>query len=168
MLREIHKVYGAQGIGIADKHLEVIINQMLRKVVIVDKGDTNLIPGSRVDADAFNEANAEVLMNGGRPAISRPSILGITKAALESKSFLSAASFQETTRVLTDAAIKGKEDTLHGLKENVITGKLIPAGSGNPNNNVFDEPSEEFSVAKKMRSVKQQYIETYDRPEDVE
>ena len=164
LINEIHNVYASQGISISDKHLEVIIRQMLRKVIVIDKGDTNLIPGTRVDVETFTEANEEQLFNGGKPAVVRPLILGITKAALESRSFLSAASFQETTRVLTDAAIKGKEDTLHGLKENVITGKLIPAGSGNPNNNVFDEPSEEFSVAKKMKSVKQQYIETYDRP----
>ena len=169
LLKEIHNVYSTQGsVDISDKHLEVIIRQMLRKVVITDAGDTKLIPGTRVDIDTFTEANEEQLFAGGRPAIARPRVLGITKAALETKSFLSAASFQETTRVLTDAAIKGKIDTLHGLKENVIAGKLIPAGSGNPNNNVFDEPTEEFTVASKMKAVKRQYIESYDRDEDAE
>ena len=168
LLKEIHKVYGAQGISISDKHLEIIIRQMMRKVLILDGGDTELVTGTRVDVETFTEANEDILMNGGRPAVARPSLLGITKAALETKSFLSAASFQETTRVLTDAAIKGKEDPLHGLKENVITGRLIPAGSGNKNNNVFSESSDEFSVRAKMKAVKQQYIESYDRPEDAE
>ena len=168
MLKEINKVYGSQGIDISDKHLEVIIRQMLRKVLIEDAGDTKLIPGTRVDVDTFSDANDEVLWNGGRPATATPLIVGITKAALETKSFLSAASFQETTRVLTDAAIKGKKDELHGLKENVIAGRLIPAGSGNVHNNVFDEETSEFSVGEKMKSIKRQYIESYDRNEDVE
>ncbi len=168
MLKEIHKVYGTQGIDISDKHLEVIIRQMLRKVLIQDAGDTKLIPGTRVDVDTFSEANDEVLWNGGRPAEATPLILGITKAALETKSFLSAASFQETTRVLTDAAIKGKKDELHGLKENVIAGRLIPAGSGNIHNSVFDEATNDFSVSEKMKSIKRQYIESYDRNEEIE
>ena len=168
MLKEIHKVYGSQGIDISDKHLEVIIRQMLRKVLIEDAGDTQLIPGTRVDRDVFTSANEDALFSGGRPATATPLILGITKAALETKSFLSAASFQETTRVLTDAAIKGKKDELHGLKENVIAGRLIPAGSGNVLNNVFDEDTNDFSVSEKMKAIKRQYIESYDRNEDVE
>ncbi len=168
MLKEIHKVYGTQGIAISDKHLEVIIRQMLRKVLIEQPGDTKLIAGTRVDADTFSDANAEVFENGGVPATATPLILGITKAALETKSFLSAASFQETTRVLTDAAIKGKKDILHGLKENVIVGRLIPAGSGNPNNHVFNEDTSEFSVEEQMKNIKRQYIESYDRNEDVD
>jgi DNA-directed RNA polymerase subunit beta' len=108
----------------------VMIRQMLRKVRITDAGDTDLLPGSYVDLHEYEEANKKVLLNGGEPAVARPVLLGITKASLETESFLSAASFQETTRVLTDAAIKGKVDRLLGLKENVIIGKLIPAGTG--------------------------------------
>ena len=162
MIKEIQKVYRAQGIGISDKHIEVIVRQMLRKVIISDAGDTRLISGTRVDIDEFTAANEEVLFNGGKPAVAKQIVLGITKAALETKSFLSAASFQTTTQVLTDAAIKAKTDPLHGLKENVITGKLIPAGSGN-SEEVFDEPTSEFTVAGKMKQIKGQYIESYDR-----
>ncbi|HLS90973.1 MAG TPA: hypothetical protein VK101_06975, partial [Limnochordia bacterium] len=115
---------------INDRHIEIIVRQMLRKVQVESPGDTNLLPGSRVDLFEFEEANAAVEAQGGTPAVARPVLLGITKASLETESFLSAASFQETTRVLTDAAIKGKTDPLLGLKENVIIGKLIPAGTG--------------------------------------
>ena len=115
MIKEIQKVYAAQGIGISDKHLEVIIRQMLRKMVIIDGGDTDLLPGTRVDIDRYTLSNQEALVNGKRPALGHPLVLGITKAALETESFLSAASFQETTRVLTDAAIKAKRDNLHDL-----------------------------------------------------
>jgi DNA-directed RNA polymerase subunit beta' len=107
-----------------------MIRQMMRKVRITDSGDTELLPGSFVDLHEYEEANRKVLANGGEPAVARPILLGITKASLETESFLSAASFQETTRVLTDAAIKGKVDRLLGLKENVIIGKLVPAGTG--------------------------------------
>ena len=130
ILMEIQKVYGAQGIGISDKHIEVIIRQMLRKILIIDGGDTNVLPGARIDTVEFIRINNEALINGKRPAVGRQILLGITKASLETESFLSAASFQETTKVLTDAATKGKIDYLHGLKENVIIGKLIPAGTG--------------------------------------
>src|SRR5574344_1179395 len=130
IIREVNKVYHVEGIGISDKHIEVIIKQMLSKMVVIDKGDTDLITGTRVSINGLNDANAKAFLEGKRPAVAKPLILGITKAALETDSFLSAASFQETTRVLTDAAIKGKTETLHGLKENVIAGKLIPAGNG--------------------------------------
>ncbi len=130
ILQEVQKVYRLQGVEINDKHIEVMIRQMMRKVRITDSGDTDLLPGSYVDLHEYEEANREVLLNGKEPAVARPVILGITKASLETESFLSAASFQETTRVLTDAAIKGKVDRLLGLKENVIIGKLVPAGTG--------------------------------------
>ncbi len=130
LLEEVEKVYKSQGIGISDKHVEVIAKQMLRKILVVESGDTTLLPGTRVDIVDFTKANNEVLLQGKRPAVGRPIVLGITKAALDTNSFLSSASFQETTRVLTDAAVKGKVDRLHGLKENVMIGKLIPAGTG--------------------------------------
>ena len=127
---EVQKVYRLQGVDINDKHLEVVVRQMTRKVKVEESGDTELLPGNLVDIFAFEEANAKVEAEGGVPAEGKISLLGITKAALATESFLSAASFQETTRVLTDAAIKGKIDPLLGLKENVIIGKLIPAGTG--------------------------------------
>jgi DNA-directed RNA polymerase subunit beta' len=130
LLREVQKVYRMQGVEIGDKHVEVMVRQMLRKVRVVDSGDTDVLPGSLIDVHQFKDANKKVLIEGGKPAVARPVLLGITKASLETDSFLSAASFQETTRVLTDAAIKGKRDELLGLKENVIIGKLVPAGTG--------------------------------------
>ncbi|WP_338468674.1 DNA-directed RNA polymerase subunit beta' [Clostridium botulinum] len=130
LLSEVQKVYRLQGVDINDKHLEVVIRQMTRKIKIEDSGDTELLPGTMIDVFDFEEANREILEKGGEPAVGRIALLGITKAALATDSFLSAASFQETTRVLTDAAIKGKIDPLLGLKENVIIGKLIPAGTG--------------------------------------
>ena len=130
LFTEVQKVYRLQGVEISDKHVEVMVRQMLRKVRIINSGDTNLLPGSLVDIHKFTDENAKVLRRRGNLAIAKPVILGITKASLETESFLSAASFQETTRVLTDAAVKGKIDRLTGLKENVIIGKLIPAGTG--------------------------------------
>jgi len=130
ILQEVQRVYRNQGVEINDKHVEVMIKQMLRKIRIVDAGDTKLLPGAFVDVHEYEAANREVLLSGREPAVAKPVLLGITKASLETDSFLSAASFQETTRVLTDAAIKGKVDQLLGLKENVIIGKLIPAGTG--------------------------------------
>ena len=130
LLKEVLSVYRLQGVDVADKHIEIIVRQMLRKVRVEDAGDTNLLPGSLVDIFRFEQANMETIQNGGRPAIAKRILLGITKASLATESFLSAASFQETTRVLTEAAIKGKVDPLIGLKENVIIGKLIPAGTG--------------------------------------
>ncbi len=130
LLQEVQKVYRMQGVEINDKHIEVIVRQMLRKVRVDEMGDTELLAGSLVDVFEFEEENAKVMEEGGEPAVARPVLLGITKASLATDSFLSAASFQETTRVLTDAALKGKVDPLLGLKENVIIGKLIPAGTG--------------------------------------
>ncbi|SHC96248.1 DNA-directed RNA polymerase subunit beta' [Staphylococcus argenteus] len=130
LLKEVQKVYRMQGVEIDDKHVEVMVRQMLRKVRIIEAGDTKLLPGSLVDIHNFTDANREAFKHRNRPATAKPVLLGITKASLETESFLSAASFQETTRVLTDAAIKGKRDDLLGLKENVIIGKLIPAGTG--------------------------------------
>jgi len=132
ILEEVQKVYRAQGVEISDKHIEVIIRQMLRRIVVIIEGDTTLLPGTEVSLAEFKRANREVMAREprGRLAVGRPILLGITRASLRSDSFLSAASFQETTRILTDAAIKGKVDELHGLKENVIIGGLIPAGTG--------------------------------------
>ena len=130
LLREVQRVYRMQGVEISDKHVEVMVRQMLRKIRVIESGDTDVLPGSLIDLHQFKEVNNQVLMEGKEPSIGEPVLLGITKASLETDSFLSAASFQETTRVLTDAAIKGKTDELLGLKENVIIGKLIPAGSG--------------------------------------
>ncbi|NLN64727.1 MAG: DNA-directed RNA polymerase subunit beta' [Clostridiaceae bacterium] len=132
LLREVQKVYRLQGVDINDKHIEVIVRQMLRKVKVDEAGDTNLLPGSLIDMFEFEEANAQAIEQGLRPSEGKRALLGITKASLATDSFLSAASFQETTRVLTEAAIKGKVDPLLGLKENVIIGKLIPAGTGMP------------------------------------
>ncbi len=130
LLKEVLSVYRLQGVGVSDKHIEIIIHQMLRKVRVEDSGDTDLLTGSLVDIFRFEEANKKAIMEGGTPAIAKRILLGITKASLATESFLSAASFQETTRVLTEAAIRGKVDPLIGLKENVILGKLIPAGTG--------------------------------------
>jgi DNA-directed RNA polymerase subunit beta' len=153
ILQEVQRVYRNQGVEINDKHIEVMIRQMLRKIRIVDAGNTTLLPGAFVDIHEYEAANKTALFAGEEPAVAKPVLLGITKASLETDSFLSAASFQETTRVLTDAAIKGKVDQLLGLKENVIIGKLIPAGTGmaryrnirltNPN----DEPGSDHGVA---------------------
>lgn len=166
IIKEVQKVYRLQGIAISDKHIEVIVRQMLRKVVIIDGGDTEMIPGTRVSLVEFTEKNKEALLAGKRPAVVKPLVLGITKAALETDSFLSAASFQETTRVLTDAAIKGKVDTLHGLKENVITGKLIPAGRGLLPRNEARELVNSFDVTDRMHDVEKQYIGIHDSEHD--
>lgn len=130
LVYEVQKVYKSQGVEINDKHIEVMVRQMLHKVKVEESGDTDFLPGEYVDINSFEAINARVIEAGGEPAVAKPILLGITKASLATDSFLSAASFQETTRVLTDAAIKGKVDPLIGLKENVIIGKLIPAGTG--------------------------------------
>jgi DNA-directed RNA polymerase subunit beta' len=130
IIDEVQKVYRSQGVNTNDKHIEVICRQMLRKVSIVYPGDTDFLQDERIDRFEFNRINEELLAQGGEPATAMPVLLGITKASLETDSFLAAASFQETTRVLTEAAVNGKVDSLRGLKENVIIGKLIPAGSG--------------------------------------
>jgi DNA-directed RNA polymerase subunit beta' len=140
-------VYRLQGVSINDKHIEIIVRQMLRKVRIEDPGDTEFLPGSQVSKMVFEEENERVLKKDGKPALGKPVLLGITKAALTTDSFISAASFQETTRVLTEAAINGREDNLLGLKENVIVGRLIPAGSG------FEEYRDTFVISPKPEPV---------------
>ena len=130
ILKEIQSTYKLQGVDISDKHIEIIVRRMINKVQVLESGDTDLVEGLSVSLREFTDANKPIILNGGVPAKGRPIMLGITKASLETDSFLSAASFQETTRVLTDAAVKGKIDHLRGLKENVIIGKLIPAGTG--------------------------------------
>ncbi len=130
LVDEVQKVYRAQGVSIHDKHIELIVRQMLKRVSVAEPGDSTFLPGERVDARTYGEVNRELVTDGKRPAEGRPELMGITKASLATDSWLSAASFQETTRVLTEAAIEGKSDKLHGLKENIIIGKLIPAGTG--------------------------------------
>lgn len=144
---EVQDVYRLQGVTINDKHIEIIVRQMLRKVRIEDPGDTEFLPGSQVSKMLFDEENERVVARGGQPGLGKPVLLGITKAALTTDSFISAASFQETTRVLTEAAINGREDKLLGLKENVIVGRLIPAGTG------FDEYRDTFVVSPKPEPV---------------
>ena len=130
LVNEIQQVYRLQGVAINDKHIEVIVRQMLRRVRIKDVGDTSFLVDENVEKHIFEKENARVIERGGKPGIAEPLLLGITKASLSTESFISASSFQETTKVLTEAAINGKTDTLRGLKENVIMGRLIPAGTG--------------------------------------
>jgi DNA-directed RNA polymerase subunit beta' len=130
LVREIQDVYRLQGVKINDKHIEVIVRQMLRKVEIMGSGDSRLLRGEQLDRSRVLEINKEIESKGGEPAVVEPVLLGITKASLATESFISAASFQETTRVLTEAAVRGMRDELRGLKENVIVGRLIPAGTG--------------------------------------
>jgi DNA-directed RNA polymerase subunit beta' len=132
LVNEIQQVYRLQGVNINDKHIEVIVRQMLRRVRVREVGDTNFLVDEQVEKHLFERENERVLERGGKPAIAEPLLLGITKASLSTESFISASSFQETTKVLTEAAINGKVDDLRGLKENVIMGRLIPAGTGLP------------------------------------
>ena len=132
LVDEVQEVYRLQGVKINDKHIEIIVRQMLKKVRIKDPGDTDFLVDEQVDRWVFEEENEKVMAKGGRPAVGEPILQGITKASLSTKSFISAASFQETTKVLTDASVYGKVDYLEGLKENVIVGRLIPAGTGFP------------------------------------
>ena len=148
LVREVQEVYRSQGVAIHDKHIEVIIRQMLKRVTVIESGATDFLPGSLVERSSFEAENRRVVAEGGEPASGRPVLMGITKASLATESWLSAASFQETTRVLTDAAISGRSDSLVGLKENVIIGKLIPAGTGIARyRNVDVEPTEEARAA---------------------
>ncbi|GAB2684973.1 DNA-directed RNA polymerase subunit beta' [Thalassiella azotivora] len=148
LVDEVQEVYRSQGVGIHDKHIEVIVRQMLRRVTIIDSGDAELLPGELAERSRFEEENRRVVSEGGTPAAGRPELMGITKASLATESWLSAASFQETTRVLTEAALHGRSDPLLGLKENVILGKLIPAGTGLTRyRNVRVEPTEEAKAA---------------------
>ena len=149
LVNEVQEVYRLQGVNINDKHIGVIIRQMMRKVEIVGVGDTNFIFGQQIDKYRFHEENRKVMREGGQPAVARPLLLGITRASLNIDSFISAASFQETTRVLTNAAIAGSTDLLRGLKENVIIGHLIPAGTGirdYKNVKLFDEHREDLDA----------------------
>jgi DNA-directed RNA polymerase subunit beta' len=149
LVNEVQEVYRLQGVNINDKHIGIIIRQMMRKVEIVQVGDTNFIFGQQVDKYRFHEVNRKVVKEGGQPAVGRPLLLGITRASLNIDSFISAASFQETTRVLTNAAISGSSDNLRGLKENVIIGHLIPAGTGiraYKNIKLYDENREDLDA----------------------
>ena len=130
LIEEVQKVYRDQGVSIHDKHIELIVRQMTRRVSVQETGDTSFLPGERTDNKTFRDTNRQMVEEGKRPAEGRTELMGITKASLATESWLSAASFQETTRVLTEAAIDGRGDSLNGLKENIIIGKLIPAGSG--------------------------------------
>ncbi len=148
LVREVQEVYRSQGVAIHDKHIEVIVRQMLKRITVIDSGATEFLPGSLVERTSFESENRRVVAEGAEPAAGRPVLMGITKASLATESWLSAASFQETTRVLTDAAISAKSDSLVGLKENVIIGKLIPAGTGIPRyRNVEVNPTEEARAA---------------------
>ncbi|HEU5038415.1 MAG TPA: DNA-directed RNA polymerase subunit beta', partial [Nocardioides sp.] len=148
LVSEVQEVYRSQGVSIHDKHIEIIVRQMLRRITVIESGDTNLLPSDLVDRVRFEEENRRVVSEGGKPASGRPVLMGITKASLATESWLSAASFQETTRVLTDAAIHGRSDSLRGLKENVIIGKLIPAGTGLERyRSIRVEPTEEARAA---------------------
>jgi DNA-directed RNA polymerase subunit beta' len=148
LVQEVQEVYRSQGVPIHDKHIEIIVRQMLKRVNVLESGDTDFLPGELVERPRFEEGNRRVVSEGGAPASARPVLMGITKASLATESWLSAASFQETTRVLTDAAIHAKSDPLLGLKENVIIGKLIPAGTGLPRyRNIRVEPTEEAKSA---------------------
>ena len=160
ILKEVKKVYQSGGIEIADKHVEVMINQMLRKVIVVDGEDTGLSPGTQINVDTMAEINEEILLSGKNPARYRPVLLGISKASVETDSFLSAASFQETTKVLTEAAIRSKIDPLTGLKENVIIGKLIPAGTGSSlereSTKRVEAHAEELRLAREKRNAEKE------------
>jgi DNA-directed RNA polymerase subunit beta' len=148
LVDEVQEVYRSQGVSIHDKHIEIIVRQMLKRITVIESGDTELLPGELVERSRFEEENRRIVAEGGTPASGRPELMGITKASLATESWLSAASFQETTRVLTDAAIHAKSDPLLGLKENVIIGKLIPAGTGLPRyRNIRVEPTEEAKAA---------------------
>ena len=143
LLEQVQQVYRSQGVAIHDKHIEVILRQLLRRVMIRATGDTDFLPGELVDRFQFEDENNSIVKRGGRPAKAEPVVLGLTKAALNTESFLAAASFQETTRVLTDAAVQGQRDELRGLKENVIIGKLIPVGSGFRTRRMWEEEKQQ-------------------------
>jgi len=160
LVNEIQEVYRLQGVTISDKHIEVIVRQMMRWVKVEDVGDTAFLLEQQIDKFRFMEENQRAIANGGRPATGRPLLLGITKASLSTESFISAASFQETTRVLTEASIQGAVDHLRGLKENVIVGRLIPAGTGMEHyRNVKLAPELEQAAAKVQEEVSQAYAE---------
>ena len=157
MLSEIHKPYYAQGIEINDKHIEIIIRQMLSKVVITNRGDTDLLPGNQVDFSVYCEENKKAILNKKKPALAKQLICSITKVALESLSFLSAAGFQETSKIIANAAIHGQKDVLHGIKENVIAGKLIPAGTGLIDEKQERERVSNFDLTKELKKIDERY-----------
>ena len=160
ILKEVQNTYRSQGVDISDKHIEIIARRMISKIRIVEGGDTRFLPGALVNFREFTDGNKEAIINGKKPALGKPILLGITKAALETDSFLSAASFQETTRILTDAAIKGKVDPLSGLKENVIIGKLIPAGTGSKAYRDVDfDLKREFMDDEPLEKLEDQFME---------
>ena len=160
ILKEVQNTYRSQGVDISDKHIEIIARRMISKIRIIESGDTKFLPGSLVNFLEFTDGNKEAIIMGKKPALGKPVLLGITKASLETDSFLSAASFQETTRILTDAAIKGKLDTLEGLKENVIIGKTIPAGTGIKNYQDVDyELTKEFIDEEPLEKLEDQFME---------
>ena len=160
ILKEVQNTYRSQGVDISDKHIEIIARRMISKIRIVEGGDTYFIPGALVNFREFTDGNKDAIIRGKKPALGKPILLGITKAALETDSFLSAASFQETTRILTDAAIKGKADPLAGLKENVIIGKLIPAGTGSRAYRDVDyELQTEFMDEEPLEQLEEQFME---------
>ena len=166
LVQEVQKVYRNQGVDINDKHIEIIGRQMLKKVRVEDNGETSMFAGSLIDMYEFEEENKKAEEEGKRPATGKRVLLGITKASLATESFLSAASFQETTRVLTEAAIKGKVDDLIGLKENVIIGKLIPAGTGMnlyKNTRISTEESDDAEVVEES-----EVTETVEEAQDAE
>ena len=144
LVEEVQKVYRDQGVSIHDKHIELIVRQMTRRIGVQEPGETGFLPGERADAKVFRDTNKRMVEDGRKPAEGRPELMGITKASLATESWLSAASFQETTRVLTEAAIDGRGDNLIGLKENIIIGKLIPAGSGMMRYREFDVAAPDY------------------------
>jgi DNA-directed RNA polymerase subunit beta' len=144
LVEEVQRVYRDQGVSIHDKHIELIVRQMTRRIGVQEPGETGFLPGERADAKVFRDTNKRTVEAGGKPAEGRPELMGITKASLATESWLSAASFQETTRVLTEAAIDGRGDHLIGLKENIIIGKLIPAGSGMTKYREFDVAAPDY------------------------
>jgi len=146
LVNEIQDVYRLQGVKINDKHIEVIARQMMQKIEIMEVGDTTYLVGEHADREEFEAMNAKYMADGKQPAKGKPVLQGITKASLQTRSFISAASFQETTRVLTEAAVNGKVDELHGLKENVIVGRLIPAGTGSYVNQIRKVAAERDSI----------------------
>ena len=152
LVNEVQEVYRLQGVSINDKHIEIIIRQMLKKVRIKDSGDTDFLIGQQVDKWNFQKENERIRKSGKKQATAIPLLLGITKASLSTESFISAASFQETTRVLTDAACAGKKDLLFGLKENVIVGHLIPAGTGFKDHRFVDVIKEEIKKPQEQES----------------
>ena len=170
MIQEVQRVYRLQGVDINDKHIEVIVRQMLKKIKIDESGDSDFLPGTSVDVLDFNEINEKLMSEGKTPATGKQVMLGITKASLATSSFFSAASFQETTKVLTEAAINGKVDPLIGLKENVIIGKLIPAGTGMKRYRsvMLDTEKEEIKVSEEENTSEEETLEAAEAAEDTE